>query len=149
LTLFERLESDLSEARRRSDQAALAALGLLKSEVVNASKEADFKGSVDDALVIATARKEIKRRQESADAFAGAGREEAAERERAAARVIEVYLPQQLSDEELERELRRIIDDLKPSGPGAFGMVMKDASQKLAGRAEGSRIAATARRLIG
>lgn len=149
MTLFERLESDLAEARRRSDERALAALGLLKSEVVNTSKEAGFKGSIDDALVIGAARREIKRREESAEAFAAAGRTAAADRERAAARVLESYLPQQLSDEQLEAELRGIVDELKPSGPNAFGMVMRDASKRLAGRAEGSRIAAMARRLVG
>ena len=149
MTLFERLEADLAEARRRSDERALAALGLLKSEVVNVSKEAGFKGSIDDALVIGAARREIKRREESAEAFATAGRTGAADRERAAARVLESYLPTQLTDEQLEAELRGIVDDLKPGGPNAFGMVMKEASQRLAGRAEGSRIAGVARRLLG
>ena len=149
MTLFERLEADLAEARRRSDERALAALGLLKSEIVNASKEAGFKGSIDDALVIGAARREIKRREESAEAFTAAGRTGAADRERAAAHVLESYLPQQLTDEQLEAELRRIVDELKPGGSNAFGMVMKEASKRLAGRAEGSRIAGVARRLVG
>lgn len=147
--LYERIDEDISSARRRSDEVTLAALSVLKSEVVNASKEAANGGSVDDALVISVARKEIKRRQESAEAFAGAGREESAERERAIAKVVAGYLPEQLSPAQLEQELRAIIDELQPSGPGAFGMVMKEASQRLAGRAEGGQIAATARKLLG
>lgn len=147
--LYERIDEDISSARRRSDEVTLAALSVLKSEVVNASKEAVNRGSVDDALVISVARKEIKRRQESAEAFSGAGREESAERERSMASVVAGYLPEQLSQDELEQEVRAIIDQLQPSGPGAFGMVMKEASQRLAGRAEGGQIAATARRLLG
>ena len=140
MSLFQKLETDLAEARRRSDSIALGSLGLLKSEVVNASKEAGFAGSIDDALVIGTVRKEIKRRQESADAYSSAGRTEAAERELAAAEVLKPYLPAQLGP---------VIEEVKPSGPAGFGMVMKEASLRLAGRAVGSDIAATAKRLLG
>jgi uncharacterized protein len=149
LGLYERIDEDMTSARRSSDEVTLAALSVLKSEVVNASKESVNRGSLDDALVIATVRKEIKRRQESAEAFAGAGRTESAQRERAMAAVIERYLPAQLSPADLEREVRAIIDDLQPSGPGAFGAVMKEATTRLAGRAEGGQIAAAARKLLG
>src|SRR5258708_2620450 len=135
MSLFQKIEDDLAAARRRADQVALASLGLLKSEVVNASKEAGFKGSIDDALVIGIARKEIKRRQESADAYSGAGRAEAAERELAAAAVIKPFLPAQLAPAELEAELKAIIGELQPSGPAGFGLVMKEANQRLAGPA--------------
>lgn len=149
MSLFQKMEDDLADARRRSDQLALASLGLLKSEVVNASKEAGFKGSIDDALVVAVARKELKKRQETADAYSGAGREDEARRELAAADVIRPYLPAQLSPAELEAELRRIIADVGPSGPSGFGLVMKEANQRLAGRAAGGDIAAAAKRLLG
>jgi len=149
MSLFQKIEDDLADARRRSDQVALASLGLLKSEVVNASKEAGFKGSIDDALVVSVARKELKRRQESADAYAGAGRAEAAQRELDAAGVIKPFLPAQLSAEDLEAELRKIIAQVNPSGPSGFGLVMKEANQRLAGRAAGGEIAATAKRLLG
>src|ERR1700704_3402153 len=130
MSLFQKIEDDLAAARRRSDAVALGSLGLLKSEVVNASKEAGFTGSIDDSLVISVARKELKRRQESADAYAAAGRADAAQRG--------------LGGEALEAELRAIIDEVRPSGPAGFGMVMKEASSRLAGRAAGSDIAATA-----
>ena len=149
MSLFQKIEDDLAAARRRSDSVALGSLGLLKSEVVNASKEAGFTGSIDDSLVISVARKELKRRQESADAYAGAGRAEAAQRELAAAAFVEPFLPAQLSGDALEAELRAIIEEVKPSGPAGFGMVMKEASSRLSGRAAGSDIAATAKRLLG
>lgn len=149
VSLFQKLETDLAEARRRSDAVALGSLGLLKSEVVNASKESGFSGSIDDALVVGTVRKEIKRRQESAAAYASAGRAEAAERELAAAEVLKPYLPAQLGPAELEAELQKVIEDVKPSGPAGFGRVMKEANLRLAGRASGADIAATAKRLIG
>jgi uncharacterized protein YqeY len=149
VSLFQRIEDELVNARRRSDAVALGSLGLLKTEVINASKESGFKGQIDDALVIGVARKELKRRQESADAYTGAGRSEEARREQAAAAVLKPFLPAQMEGPELEAELRRIIDELKPSGPAGFGMLMREANQRLSGRAAGSEIAATAKRLLG
>ena len=149
MNLFQKIEDDLVAARRRSDSVALGSLGLLKSEVINASKESDFKGEIDDSLVISTVRKEIKRRQESADAYSGAGRTDAAEKELEAAAVLRPFLPAQLSAEELEAELERIIAEIQPAGPAGFGMVMKEANRRLAGKAAGSDIAAAAKRLIG
>jgi len=93
-------------------------------------------------------RKEIKRRQESADAYTSAGRSEAAQRELDAAEVLKPYLPAQLEPAELEAELRKVIEEIKPSGPGGFGQVMKEANLRLAGRAAGSDIAAAAKRLL-
>jgi uncharacterized protein YqeY len=149
MSLFQKIEDDLTEARRRSDAVALGSLGLLKTEVINASKESGFKGQIDDALVVSVARKELKRRQESADAYTGAGRAEAALREQAAAAFIKPYLPAQMDAAELEAEIGKIIDELKPSGPAGFGIVMKEANRRLSGRAAGSEIAATAKRLLG
>ena len=149
VSLYEQLESDLRDARRRSDEVGLASLGLLKSEVVNASKEKGFEGSISDHLVVAEARSEIKRRQEAAEAFESAGRGESAARERAAAEVLKRYLPAQLSPEELEAALRKVIADVQPEGPAGFGKVMKEATSRLQGRAGGQEIAAAARKLLG
>ena len=100
-------------------------------------------------MKIGVARQELKRRQESAAAYTGAGRSEEALREQAAAAVLKPFLPAQMDAAELEAELRKVIDELRPSGPAGFGMVMKEASQRLSGRAAGSEIAATAKRLLG
>jgi uncharacterized protein YqeY len=146
--LYGRLESDLVQARKDRDATRLATLGVLKSEVVTAGKEPGAAGSTDDALVLRVVRKELKQRQEAAEAYAAAGRERQAQEERAKAEVLASYLPAQLSDEELERELAAVIADVKPEGPKDFGAVMKAASARLGGRAEGGRISAAARRLL-
>ena len=149
MNLFEKIEDELAGARRRSDAVALSSLGLLKSEVVNATKETGFTGSIDDALVVGAARRELKRRQESADAFAAAGRRDAALKELAAAAVLKPFLPAQMDQAELDAEVAAVIEEVKPVGPAGFGMVMKEANRRLAGRAQGSEIAATAKRLLG
>jgi uncharacterized protein YqeY len=147
-TLAERIDADLVAARKARDELALATLGVLKSEVVNASKEPGAT-SADDQLVLRVVRRELKQRQESAQAFADAGRDDSARQEQAKAELLRSYLPAQLTDEELERELAAIIAEVQPRGPRDMGAVMKAANARLAGRAEGGRIAALARSLIG
>lgn len=148
MTLFERLQAELVDARRRRDQDALTALSLLKTELVRASKEPDAGGEVDDALVVRVARRELKRRQEAAEAFRAGGRAESADHEDAEAVVLRTYLPAELSEAEIESEVAAVIDELEPTGPQAFGLVMKAATARLAGRAEGGRVAAIAKRLL-
>ena len=146
--LYDRLQTELVDARRRRDELTLNTLSLLKSEVVRASKETDASGSIDDALVERVARKEVKRRQDAIEAYRKGGREEAARREEAEMAILRAYLPQGMSDGQVEAEIRAVIDELKPDGPKAFGAVMKAATARLAGRAEGAQVAAAARKLL-
>lgn len=148
MALFDKIDRDLVTARKERDAVRLAALGLLKSEVVRAAKEPGA-GGTSDELVIRIIRREVKRREEAAQAYTSAGRQESARKEEAEGQVLRAYLPAAIGDEELERELRAVIDEVRPQGPRDFGAVMKAATARLGGRAEGGRIAAAARRLIG
>ncbi|TMD88816.1 MAG: GatB/YqeY domain-containing protein [Chloroflexi bacterium] len=148
MALYDRLQTELVEARRRRDELTLNTLSLLKSEIVRASKEADAGGSIDDALVERVARKEVKRRQDAIEAYHKGGREDAAKREEAEMGLLRGYLPAAMSSEQVESEVRAVIAELKPSGPNAFGAVMKAATARLAGRAEGAQVAAAARKLL-
>jgi uncharacterized protein YqeY len=148
VALYDRVQTELVDARRRRDELTLNTLALLKSEVVRASKETDASGSIDDALVERVARKEVKRRQDAIEAYRKGGREESAVREEAEMAILRGYLPQGMSDEQVETEVRAVIDELKPDGPKAFGAVMKAATARLAGRAEGAQVAAAARKLL-
>jgi len=147
--LFDRIESELVEARKRRDEATLSTLSLLKSEVVRASKEPGAPGAADDEMVVRVARREVKRRQEAIDVYRKAGRDESARREEAEMAILRRYVPAGLSDADVEAEVRAVIEEVKPDGPKGFGAVMKVASARLAGRAEGAQIAAAARRLLG
>jgi uncharacterized protein YqeY len=147
VSLFERLEKELTDARRQRDELALSTLSLLKSEVVRATKEPGG-AAADDALVIRVAQRELKRREEAATAFRNGGRAASAEKEEREGELIRGYLPAALSDAELEQELRGVIADVKPQGPQGFGQVMKAATARIGGRAEGGRIAATVKRLL-
>ena len=149
MALYDRIQSELIEARRGRDEVGLSTLSLLKSELVKASKETGAVGTLDDELVVRVARKEVKRREEAIDVYRKAGREDSAKREEAEMAVLRRYLPAAMSPEEVESEVRAVIEELKPDGPQAFGAVMKAATARLAGRAEGAQVAAAARKLLG
>jgi uncharacterized protein len=149
VSLYERLEAETVDARRKRDENALSTLSLLKSEVVRASKEPGSSGSLDDELVVKVARREVKKRQEAIDIYRKAGRADSASREEHEMAILRTYLPAGLSEQQVEAEVRTIIEELKPEpGPKAFGVVMKEATARLAGRAEGAQIAAAARKLL-
>jgi uncharacterized protein YqeY len=147
--LYDRIQSELVESRRRRDELALSTLSLLKSELVKASKESSAGGTIDDDLVVRVARKEVKRREEAIDVYRKAGRDESARREEAEMAVLRAYLPAAMSQQDVEAEVATVIAEVKPEGAKGFGAVMKAASARLAGRAEGAQIAAAARKLLG
>ena len=148
VTLYDRIQSEMVNARKRRDDVALGTLSLLKSELVRASKDGLGAGKIDDELVLRVARKEVKRREEAIDVYRKAGREDSARREEAELALLRGFLPPALSEKEIEAEVRAVIDEVKPDGPKGFGLVMKAATARLAGRADGNQIAAIARKLL-
>jgi uncharacterized protein YqeY len=149
MALYDRIQAELVESRRRRDELTLSTLSLLKSELVKASKEGAARGTIDDELVTRIARKEVRRREEAIDVYRKAGRTDSARREEAEMAVLREYLPAAMSEHDVEVEVAAVIAELKPEGPKGFGMVMKAATARLAGRAEGQQVAAAARKLLG
>jgi uncharacterized protein YqeY len=149
VAVYDRIQAELVDARRRRDDLVLGTLSLLKSELVKASKETGSVGTIDDDLVVRIARREVKKREEAIEQYRKAGREESAQREEAEMAVLRGYLPATMSSTDVEAEVAAVIAELKPDGPKAFGAVMKAATARLAGRAEGAQVAAAARKLLG
>jgi uncharacterized protein len=146
--LKERLQSDLTEAIRSRDELVSATLRMALTAVTTeevAGKRARVLG--DDEVLTVLAR-ESKKRREAAEAFDGADRPELAARERAEGEVLATYLPAQLSDDEIAELVRAAIAASGASGPQAMGQVMKVVQPKVAGRAEGGRVAAEVRRQL-
>ena len=104
VALYDRIQSELVEARRSRDEVGLSTLSLLKSELVKASKETGAAVSIDDDLVVRVARKEVKRREEAIELYLKAGRAESARREEAEMAVLRRYLPAAMSAEEVEAQ---------------------------------------------
>jgi uncharacterized protein YqeY len=148
-TLKSRLQSDLTGAIKSRDELVSATLrmaltGITTEEVAGAQAR-----ELTDDEVLAVLMREAKKRREAAAAYDGAGRHELAERERAELVVLERYLPQQLSDAELEAAVTEAISQTGAEGPRGMGLVMKTVTPQLAGRADGGRVAAEVRRQLG
>ena len=149
MALYDRIQTEMVDARRKRNDVALGTLSLLKSELVRASKEVGAGGKIDDDLVVRVARKEVKRREEAIDVYRKAGREDSARREEAEMSVLRTFLPATMSERDIEAVVRDVIAEVKPDGPRGFGLLMKAATARLAGKADGNQIAAIARRLLG
>jgi len=138
----------MKEAMKSKNQIALEALRAIKSEILLV-KTSGGNGTVSDVQEIAMLQKLIKQRKEAAEQFAANNRNELAEKELAQAEVIQGFLPQQLSQEELETELKAIIAQAGATSAKDMGKVMGAASAQLAGRADGKTISETVRKLLG
>jgi uncharacterized protein len=148
-TFKDRLEADLRAAIKGRDELVVSTLRLAISAVRNEEVAGDAARTLSDEEVQAVLTREMKKRRDAATAFADAGRPEQAERERAEERVLEAYLPQQMSDADLAAAVAKALDGLDLSGKQAMGPAMKAAQAEVAGRAEGGRVAAEVRRHLG
>jgi len=147
-TLKARLRSDLTDAIRARDELRSATLRMALTAVKSAEVAGDSARELSDGEVETVLAKEAKKRREAATAFADAGRTASADRERDELAVLQAYLPQQLSDGDLEAIVRGAVEAAGASGPAAMGAVMKVVQPAVAGRAEGGRVAAEVRRQL-
>jgi uncharacterized protein YqeY len=147
--LKDQLRSDLTTAMKSRDELRTAtlrmALAAVSAEEV-AGKEAR---ELSDDEVQAVLRREAKKRREAAEAFAGAGRTQQADRERAEGDVLAGYLPAQMGDADLAALVADVITQTGASGMQDMGKVMGAANKAVAGRADGSRVAAEVRSQLG
>ncbi len=152
-TLKERLRSDLTAAMKARDELVKATLRMTLTAIGNAEVAGDEARELGDDDVLAIIHREATQRAESAEAFAGAGRDELAAQERAEGEVLARYLPAQLSDDELTEIARAAVEQTTAElgerpGPRQMGQVMKNASAAAAGRADGRRLAAAVKALL-
>ncbi|RKG99246.1 GatB/YqeY domain-containing protein [Corallococcus praedator] len=138
-TLKERIDADLKDAMRSKNELTLSVLRMLKSAVKYKEVEPGASALDDDAVqkVINTL---IKQRRESVDQFKSGGRPELAEKEEQEIAVLQKYLPQQLSAEELSALVTAAISESGAQGPKDMGAVMKNVNPKIQGRAEGRAV---------
>ncbi|MHB9753009.1 GatB/YqeY domain-containing protein [Streptomyces sp. BYX5S] len=150
-TLKSKLHDDLNAAIRERDELRSSTLRLTLSAITNQEVAGTEKRELSDDEVQKVIAKEAKKRREAAEAFEKAGRAESAAREEAEGAVLAEYLPQQLSDAELEGIVAEAVEEARAAGaegPRAMGQVMKIVKPKVADRAEGGRVAATVKRLL-
>lgn len=145
MTLKQRLQDDLTSAMKGRDELTRATLRMVLAAVQNEEVAGKAARELTDDEVERLLVREAKKRREAAEAFRAGGAQERAERELAEGAVLEAYLPQQLSDEELAELVRAVVAETGAHGPRAMGSVMKAVGPRVAGRAEGGRVATAVR----
>ncbi|MBP2321476.1 uncharacterized protein YqeY [Kibdelosporangium banguiense] len=151
--LKDKLKSDLVVALKAKETTRLGTLRMVLAAVSNEEVAGKSARELTDEEVQRVLTKEAKKRKEAAEAFDAAGRAEQAAAERAEAEIISGYLPAQLSDDELDELVSQAVAEVAEQVGGAptqkqMGLVMKAANAKVAGRAEGGRVAAAVRSRI-
>lgn len=146
--LKERIRADLNDAMRSRDQVRLRALRMALTAISTEEVSGKSSKELSDDEVVKILTREAKKRREAAEAFEGAGRTEQAAAERAEGEVLAEYLPAQLSDDEIARLVTAAISETGAEGMPAMGKVMKVVNPQVAGRAEGSRVAAEVKRQL-
>lgn len=147
MTLEERVMQELKAAMKAKDQAALRALRAIKSEILLAKAEGSDK-TISEAREMQIIQRLIKQRKDSLEIFEKEGREDLAKKERDEIAVIERFLPEQLSEAELEARLKAIVADTGASSMRDMGKVMGRATQELAGKADNKTISEVVKRLL-
>jgi uncharacterized protein YqeY len=146
--LKDRLRADLSSAMRARDQVRLRTLRMALTSITNEEVSGASARELSDDEIVKVLTREAKKRREAAEAFDAAGRTEQASAERAEGEVLAGYLPRQLSDAEVSQLVAAAIADTGATGMPAMGKVMKVVTPQVAGRADGSRVAAEVRRQL-
>jgi uncharacterized protein len=146
--LKDRLRADLTAAMKARDEVRTRTLRMVLTSVTNEEVAGASARDLSNDEVLRLLAREAKRRREAADAFEAAGRADQAAAERAEDQVLAEYLPAQLSDAELAAIVAEVINETGASGMSAMGQVMKAVTPRVAGRAEGGRVAAEVRRAL-
>ncbi|MFI3261544.1 MAG: GatB/YqeY domain-containing protein [Rikenellaceae bacterium] len=148
MSLELQINADIKSAMLAKEKEKLASLRAIKAAILLAKTAAAGKDEVSDDELIKIIQKLVKQRNESALIYKEQNRPELAEQELAEISYMEVYLPKQLSQEELEVELKSIIAEVGATQASEMGKVMGVASKRLAGKADGRAISTTVKQLL-
>ena len=148
MTFQERVDSDLKEAMRAKDSTKVAVLRMLKSALKYAAIAKSAEADLSDAEAVQVIRKQAKQRQDSIESFEKGGRTELVDREKEELALLNTYLPQAISSEELEKVVRETIAELGATSKAQMGTVMKALQAKVGGCADGKTLSAEVARQL-
>ncbi len=140
MSLKEQLANDLADALRQGDDTRKSTIRMLMSAISTEEVAGAERRELGDEEVLKVVARQVKQRRDSIEEFEKAGREDLAEKEAAEMQVLQAYMPEQASREEIEAEARKVIAEIGASGPQDKGKVMQAIMPRLAGRAEGRDI---------
>lgn len=133
--LYSTINNDMKEAMKSHDKETLSTIRLLKS-AIDLQKINNKLSEITDDLVIEVASRQVKQHKESITEFRNAGRDDLADNLEREIKLISKYLPEQLSKEEIEKELDKIFEEVKPESKKDMGKIMKEANIRLKGKAD-------------
>jgi uncharacterized protein YqeY len=149
MTLQQRVDSDLKEAMRAKDATKLGVLRMLKSALKYAAiAKSGAEAELSDAEAVQVIRKQAKQRQDSIESFEKGGRAELADKEKEELAILNTYLPQGMSPDELAKVVRETIAELGATSKAQMGAVMKALQPKVGGRADGKTLSAEVARQL-
>ena len=148
MDLFDKVSEDIKTAMKAKDKVALETLRNIKKVFLEAKTAPGANDTLSDADALKLIQKLAKQGKDAADIYIQQGRQDLADEELAQVKVMEQYLPRQMSPEELEAALKEIIAQTGATGPKDMGKVMGAATKQLAGRAEGRVISAKVKELL-
>ena len=141
MTLHERVDADLKEAMRAKDATKLGVLRMLKSALkYGAIEKSGAEADLNDTDAMQVIRKQAKQRQDSIESFEKGGRPELAAKEKVELSILNSYLPQAMSPDELAKIVRETIAEVGATSKAQMGVVMKALQTKVAGRADGKTL---------
>ena len=146
MSLTDQIVRDLKEAMLAKDEVRISCLRMLKTSIKN--KEVEKGRKLNDGEIQALISSLVRKGKEAAAEFLKGGREDLAKKEEQELKIFYKYLPEQLSEQEIETVLRTVISEVNATSQKDMGRVMKAAMSKLAGRAEGKVVSQIARRLL-
>jgi len=150
MSLENTINSEIKAAMLAKEKVRLESLRAIKAAILLAKTAEGASGEeLSDAEVVKIIQKLVKQRKESADIYTQQNRPELAETELAEVQAMEVFLPKQLSESELETELKKIIESTGATAPSDMGKVMGAATKVLTGKADGKAISALVKKLLG
>lgn len=132
--MVEQLEKDMIEAMKNKEKERLTVIRMVKASLKQ--EQIDHKKEINDDLLIDVVNKQIKMRKDSIQEFEKGGRDDLVEQVNSEIEILMKYLPEQLSTEEVLKEIDNIFDEVKPEGQKDMGKVMKLATERLKGKAD-------------
>lgn len=151
MTLKQKIEQDMKVALRAKDELRLSVLRMLFSAIKNREIEKRSKigeSELTEEEMIAALRSETKKRHDAMQGFAKGGRDNLVEKEFEELKILEAYLPQEITDEEIEKVIQEVISQLGEMSTKDFGRVMGEAMKRIKGHASGERVSLAVKRLL-
>ncbi len=147
--LKEKLQADLTDAIKARNETKAGTIRMVLAAITTEEVSGKQARVLTDAEIITVLSREAKKRREAIDAYAAANRADLVAKEKSESDVISAYLPEQLSDSEIEKLVQDAISQTGANGPSGMGQVMKFLQPKIAGKADGGKVSAIVKKALG